>query len=73
MTQFEIGKTYTARSACDYDCVFTIKVIKRTEKTITFERQSKTRRTKIFTDNDGEYIIPDNYSMSPVFRASNEA
>lgn len=34
MIKFEIGKTYTTRSVCDHDCVFTIEVIKRTDKTI---------------------------------------
>ena len=35
MTTFETGKTYQARSIGDHNCIFTFKVIKRTEKTIT--------------------------------------
>ena len=72
MKKFEIGKEYFDHSICNYDCVFTIKIIKRTEKTVTFERNGKTRRAKLFSDERGEYIIPDRYSMAPVFRAECE-
>ena len=34
MKKFEIGKEYFDRSACNYDCIFTIKIIKRTEKAV---------------------------------------
>ena len=51
MKKFEIGKEYFDRSACNYDCIFTIKIIKRTEKTVTFERHGKTRRAKLFCDD----------------------
>ena len=72
MKKFEIGKEYFDHSICNYDCVFTIKIVKRTEKTVTFERNGKTRRAKLFSDERGEYIIPDRYSMAPVFRAECE-
>ncbi len=58
MKKFEIGKEYFDTSACDHNCVFTIKIVKRTDKTVTFERNGKTRRTKLFSDERGEYIIP---------------
>ena len=54
MKKFEIGKEYFDRSACNHDCIFTIKIIKRTEKTVTFERNGKTRRAKLFFDERGE-------------------
>lgn len=72
MKKFEIGKEYFDRSVCNHDCIFTIKIIKRTEKTVTFERNGNTRRAKLFFDEHGEYIIPERYSMAPVFRAENE-
>lgn len=65
MKKFEIGKEYFDRSACNHDCIFTIKIIKRTEKTVTFERNGNTRRAKLFFDEHGEYIIPERYSMAP--------
>lgn len=72
MKKFEIGKEYFDTSACDHNCVFIIKIVKRTNKTVTFERDGKTRRAKLFSDERGEYIIPDRYSMAPVFRAEYE-
>ena len=72
MATFEIGKKYYDTSACDHNCVFVIEIVKRTEKTVTFLRNGKQRRAKIYTDTNGEYIIPDRYSMAPVFRACRE-
>ena len=72
MSVFEVGKKYWDTSACDHNCVFTIEIIKRTDKTVTFRRRDKERRAKIYTDNNGEYIIPERYSMAPVFRACRE-
>lgn len=72
MSVFEVGKKYWDTSACDHNCVFTIEIIKRTDKTVTFRRRGKERRAKIYADNNGEYIIPDRYSMAPVFRACRE-
>ena len=72
MFTFEIGHKYYDTSACDHNCVFTIEIVKRTTKTVTFRRDGKERRTKLFCDERGEYIIPDRYSMAPVFRAERE-
>ncbi len=69
MIKFEIGKTYTTRSVCDHDCVFTIEVIKRTDKTITYKEDDTVRRAKIRFNNDCEYIRIGNYSMAPNFSA----
>ena len=72
MNTFEIGKEYFAHSACDHDCIFTVKIVKRTAKTVTFLRNGKEHRTKLFTDDHGEYIAPYRYSMAPIFRAEHE-
>ena len=74
MTKFELGKTYTMRSACDHDCEWTFKVIARTEKTITLDNGGKTikcRINKFLTErNNQETVLPlGNYSMAPVLRA----
>lgn len=70
MKTFEIGKTYTARSIGDRNCIFEIEVTGRTEKTIKYNYEGKERRSKIKINNDGEYVIPENYSFAPIFRAS---
>ena len=72
MATFEIGKKYFTTSACDHNCVFVVEIGKRTAKTVTFRREGQERRAKIYTDHDGEYIIPERYSMAPGFRASSE-
>ena len=72
MKQFEIGKTYYDTWACDSDSISTIKIVSRSAKMVTFERNGKTRRARIYTDSKGEYIMPDHYSMACVYRAERE-
>lgn len=74
MTKFEVGKTYTTRSACNHDCVWAFKVVARTEKTITLDNGEKTfkcRINKYLTErNNQEMVLPlGNYSMAPILRA----
>lgn len=79
MTQFEVGKTYQTRSACDYDCFYTITVVRRTEKTITVSGNDlvngKTLRIKPYVlDSSIESVEPmGRYSMSPIINASQVA
>lgn len=72
MNTFEIGKEYSTRSICNYDCTFTIKIIGRTAKTVTYEYDGETRRSKIRFDESGEYVRPDRYSMAPSFHAATD-
>lgn len=70
-TTFEVGQTYSTRSICDYDCIFSFKVIARTAKQVTIESNTwgvKKRGIKIY---DGvETCSPlGTYSMSPTIRA----
>lgn len=74
MTKFEIGKTYSTRSICDQNCVWTYKVIARTDKTITVTDGRETKKLRIvknLSDWDGrETVRPEgNYSMCPLLRA----
>lgn len=72
MKKFEVGHEYFDTWACDSDSISIIKIVKRSEKMVTFERNGKTRRAKIYTDSHGEYIMPDHYSMACVYRAERE-
>ena len=72
MKKFEVGKAYYSRSICNHECIFTIEVVKRTEKSVTYIYDGKQRRSMIKTDESGEYIKPDRYSMAPTFRADRE-
>ena len=63
------GQTLTARSVGDYDCIFKLQVLSRTAKRCTFTEHGKVRTSKVHTDADGEFLMPDRYSMAPIFRA----
>lgn len=71
MKRFEIGKTYSTRSACDHNCIFSGTVVKRTEKTVTFDLDGRGRKTCRVSEYDGaESVLPfGRYSMAPIFRA----
>lgn len=66
--KFETGKTYTTRSICDYNCIFSITVAKRTAKTIT-TTDGKTLRVG---ERDGveQVFHLGRYSMAPCIRAA---
>jgi len=60
----------TARSLCDYNCIFELIVIERKGNFATIKHMGNTKRTKIHLDNDGnEYLMPEKYSMCPIFKA----
>ena len=72
---FEVGKSYSMRSACDHDCVWTYKVIKRNKCTITLMSTRgeiiTCRINKDFTAwSNAESVSPlGRYSMVPILRA----
>lgn len=72
MKRFEVGHTYYDQYACDHETLSVIKIVKRTPKTVVFERHGKSRRAKLYEDSNGEYIVPDHYSMACVYRAERE-
>lgn len=55
VAKFQIGKTYTARSFADYDCIFRFKVVKRTAQTIIVDYHGRLYRKKVWVSTrDGE-------------------
>lgn len=72
---FEIGKTYTTRSACDYDCVFAWTVTGRTAKRITLEdRHGRICTVGVKVWGECETAMPmGRYSMAPVINADRAA
>ncbi len=74
MKKFEIGKTYSMRSACDHNCTWAYTVLKRTAQTITItdgDKAKTCRINKVATEYSGvETIYPlGQYSMAPCLRA----
>lgn len=70
-TKFESGKTYSTRSACDHNCVFSYEVVKRTTKTVTLkDNYGKQTRRGVKERNGIEFCYPEGvYSMCPVLTA----
>lgn len=68
---FKVGKTYEARSICDYDCIFTAEVIKKTAKTVTIINTFKeVKRCKVHESEGDQYFFPlGQYSMAPRMHA----
>lgn len=81
VTKFEVGKTYIAVSPCNTDARWKLKVVSRTEKTITltgrFLTGEQTKRLRIYVAPAGHYGMLEetckplgNYSLSPTLRAT---
>jgi hypothetical protein len=71
--QFQAGKTYQTRSACDYDTVYSFTVVSRTEKTITLKSHFEIKARKVYLTDGVEHCNPlGTYSMHPVIRANKE-
>ena len=70
--KFVQGGVYETRSICDSDCIFSFKVEKVTEKTVVItDKFGKSRRCKIHTDNNRQFIYPMGvYSMCPIIRST---
>lgn len=70
IVKFEVGKTYTCRSACDYNCIFSFEITRRSTKTVTIKYQTREVRRTIRVCDGAEQIDPHGrYSMSPILTA----
>lgn len=74
MKQFEIGGTYSMRSICDHNCVWTYTVTNRTAQTITITDGKKTQKCRISKKvseyRGAETVYPlGQYSMAPALSA----
>jgi hypothetical protein len=73
---FTVGKTYTARSICDRNCIWSFTVTARTAKTVTLSSddftdgaKSKRFRPRITLSGDERILPLGNYSMAPAITA----
>jgi hypothetical protein len=67
---FKVGRTYSCRSICDWDCIFSFTVLRRSAKTITIKHHgSEVRRTVRVVDGMESCDPHGRYSMSPVLYA----
>ena len=74
--QFEVGKSYSMRSACDHDCIWTYKVVKRTACTVILKDEYGKKMTcrinrKLTEFSKAECVLPlGSFSMNPILRAN---
>lgn len=74
MKKFEIGKTYSMRSICDSNCIWSYTVTERTAQTITLSDGKKTIKCRIVKQlseyRGAETVRPlGNYSLCPLLSA----
>ena len=74
MKRFEIVKTYSMRSACDHNCIWTYTVTARTNQTVTISDGKEVKKCriskKISEYRNAETIYPlGQYSMCPSLTA----
>ena len=70
LIQFTVGEQLSARSLCDYDCVFRFEVVSRTNKFVTLKYYNELKRVGIKVRDGREYCSPlGSYSMSPTVSA----
>ncbi len=59
---FKTGRTYSGRSICDHNCIVSIKIAKRTAKTIVTDEG---KRFRISVYDGAEFVRPwGNFSMA---------
>ena len=69
IAQIQTGQVLKTRSACDYDCIFSVEVIERKGSFVTVKAHGEVKRVKINKDDRGEYVYAlGKYSMAPIFR-----
>ena len=72
MEKFKTGQTYSTSSICDSECIFSFKIIRRTEKSvwITGSQIKEPTRKGIYVYDNKESFKPfGTYSMCPIIRA----
>jgi len=73
MKAIQANEILTSRSICDSNCIFKLTVIERNGNFAKVKYDGIEKRTKIYKDLYGdEYLIPERYSMAPIFRAITE-
>lgn len=77
ITRFEVGKAYFCRSACDYDCIWTYEVVRRSDSSIWIRDLDETKapvRRSIKIWSGVETCQPKgSYSMAPSLSADRVA
>ena len=72
-TQFQVGKTYSTRSICDHECIFSFTILARTAKSVTVKVSGKIVRRGLTIYDGVEQFKPfGSYSMCAVIGADDK-
>jgi len=67
---FKIGQTYSTRSACDHECIFSFTVKSRSNKFLVLSSNQGEKRVGVFVYDGTERAMPyGRYSMAPQITA----
>lgn len=70
MEQFKVGQSYSTRSACDYDCIITVTIDRRTAKTVSAKVRGESKTFRLAEVDGAESIRPwGSFSMAPMITA----
>ena len=70
MKKFETGKTYSTRSICDHNCIFSFKILRRTAKSVWVKVDGEKVRRAIEVYDEKETFYPfGKYSMAAIISA----
>ena len=70
MKQFKVGETYSTRSICDHECIFSFKILRRTAKCVWIKVDGETVRRGIEPWDGKETFYPfGKYSMAAIISA----
>lgn len=69
-TQFETGRTYSTRSICDHDCIYSFTILGRTAKQVTVKVRGSEVKRGLSVWNGVEQFKPfGSYSMAAIISA----
>jgi len=73
INQLKVNTTYTQSSICDSECIFEVKILSRTKKSVIISSMGETSRRFISIHDGQEIIYPyGRYSMCTVIKANSK-
>ncbi len=70
MIRFNVGQTYSTRSICDHDCIYSVEILKRTAKSVVIRVDGQDKRKGLYVYEGVEQFKPHGtYSMCAVIGA----
>lgn len=72
--QFVVGQTYSTRSICDHNCIYSFEILARTAKSVTVKvHNDKIARRGLSIYEDAEQFKSfGSYSMCPIIDATDK-